>query len=291
VMSRLHLLSDPESAGVYVGFIAGVIAANPGRAEALIARMFPLAPEHHWAIVRAVVYSGRPEWPTLLRGVAEHMPQRRVMIERFLDGKLPTLEQAPIEKDETWGERLRAQFTLAKYFAAASAETKLDLTPDLLDTLWGYYYATGHHRPLARIILMLRWSKERDSIERLTLGSMAKYTLAINSARNPDLLATLKWAAQQPQPDPVKPVLAEVIDAADTFETGRLRNAALAAIDELKRKGPGSKRDLSTWGQVGQGAIALGCIAAAATGQVEIGVPCVVGGALSSAALNYWSKD
>jgi hypothetical protein len=37
--------------------------------------------------------------------------------------------------------------------------------------------------------------------------------------------------------------------------------------------------------------VALGCIAAAAAGQVEIGIPCVVGGALSSAALNYWGKD
>src|ERR1044072_6818749 len=101
-------------------------------------------------------------------------PQRRVMIERFLDGKLPTLEQAPIEQDATWGEQLRAQFTLAKYFGKAAAETRLELTPHLRDTLRGYYYATGTYRPLARIILMLRWSKERDAIERLTLGSMAK---------------------------------------------------------------------------------------------------------------------
>ena len=152
VMSRLGLLSDPESAGVYVGFLAGVIASNPDKAEALIASMFPLSTEHHWAIVRAVAYSGRPEWQTLLRRVADRMPQRRVMIERFLDGKLPTLDQAPIEKDATWGEQLRAQFTLAKYFSKATPETKLELTPDLLDTLWGYYYATGNYRPLARII-------------------------------------------------------------------------------------------------------------------------------------------
>ena len=287
-MSRLGLLSDPEGAGVYVGFLAGVIASNPTRAEALIAKIFPLAPEHHWAIVRAVAYSGRPEWPTLLRHVAEHMAPRRVMIDRYLDGKLPTLEQAPIEKEETWGEKMRAQFTLAKYFSRAPADVKLELTPDLLDTLWGYYYATGHYRPLSRIILMLRWSKERDAIERLTLGSMAKYTLAINSARNADLLATLKWAAEQPQPDAVKPVLAEVIEAAETFETGRLRNAALAAIDELRRKGPGYKRDISLWGQVGEGAIAIGCIAAAVAGQVEFGIPCVVGGVATSAALRVW---
>src|SRR6476660_3021337 len=40
-MSRLGLLTDPEGSGVYVGFIAGVIAANPDKADALIAFMFP----------------------------------------------------------------------------------------------------------------------------------------------------------------------------------------------------------------------------------------------------------
>jgi hypothetical protein len=287
-MSRLGLLSDPEGSGVYVGFLAGVLASNPAKAEALIGKIFPISVEQHWAIVRAVAYSGRPEWQALLRRVADRMPERRVMIDRFLQGKLPTLEQAPIEKDETWGERMRAQLTLAKYFHKPAAEVKLDLTPDLLDTLWGYYYATGNYRPLSRIILMLRWTKERDALEKLTLGSMARYTLAINSARNGDLLANLKWAAAHELPDGVKPVLTEVIDAAETFETGKLRNAALASIEELKRKGPGSRRDISIWGKVGEGAIAIGCIAAAVAGQVEFGIPCVVGGAATSAALRIW---
>jgi hypothetical protein len=70
-----------------------------------------------------------------------------------------------------------------------------------------------------------------------------------------------------------------------------VRREALGAIDDLKRKGPQSKRDLSTWGQIGQGALALGCIAAAATGQVQFGLPCVLGGAASSAALNYWGSQ
>jgi hypothetical protein len=290
-MSRLGLLSDPEGSGVYVGFIAGILASNPAKADALIDKMLPISVEQHWAIVRAIAYSGRPEWRTLLRRVADRMPQRRVMIDRFLAGKLPTLEDAPIEKDQTWGEKVRAQFTLAKYFRKASDEVKLELTPDLLDTLWGSYYATGHYRPLSRIVLMLRWTKERDVVEKLTLGNMAKYTLAINSARNTDLLANLKWAAEQPLPAGVKPVLTEVIDAAETFETGKLRNEALAAIEELKRKGPGSKRDISLWGQVGEGAIAIGCIAAAVAGQVEFGIPCVVGGAATSAALRIWSSQ
>jgi hypothetical protein len=209
------------------------------------------------------------------------------MIEKFASGKLPTLDQAPIEKDPTFGEKVRAQFTLAKYFTKPSEDVTIDLTPDLLDTLWGYYFATGAYKPLARIIVMLRWSKERDVIEKLTLGSMAKYTLAVNAARNPELLNQLKWSTAQ-QSETIKPILSKVIEAAETAETGRLRNEALAAIDELRRKGPGYKRDLSLWAQVGEGALAVGCIVAAVAGQVELGVPCVVGGVVTSAALRLW---
>ena len=71
--------------------------------------------------------------------------------------------------------------------------------------------------------------------------------------------------------------------------TGGLQYAG--TLDELKRKGPGYKRDISTWGQVGQGALALGCIAAATTGQVQFGLPCVIGGATSAAVLNFWDKQ
>jgi hypothetical protein len=287
-MSRLGLLTDTEGAGVYVGFLAGIIATNPERTDELIAKMFPLSNEHQWAIVRAIAYSGRPDWRMVLQRNAARMPSRRVMIERYLVGKLPTLEQAPIEKDLTFGEKMRAQMLFLNLFSKPRKDVGLELTPDLLDTLWGYFYATGEYRPLQRIIAMLRWTKERDVLEKLTLGSMAKYTLAINSGRNADLLARMKWAETQPQPENVKPVLKEIVEAAETVETGKMRNEALAAIEDLKRKGPGSKRDLSLWGQVGEGALAVGCIALAVTGQVEFGVPCVIGGVATSAALRVW---
>ena len=100
-LSRLGVLTDTQGAGVYVGFLAGVFAKNPDKIDALIARMFPLSEEHQWALVRAIAYSGLPDWRTVLQRNAERMPARRVMIERFLAGKLPTLEQAPIERDVT----------------------------------------------------------------------------------------------------------------------------------------------------------------------------------------------
>jgi hypothetical protein len=288
-LSALGILRDPETCGVYVGFLAGVIAANPGRAEELIARMLPLPAEHQWVVVRAIAYSGLPEWKALLRRVADRLPARQVMIERTLAGKLPTLDEIGFAPEPTLGEKFRSYFTLARYSGKAK-QARNEPTPDLLDTHWGYYYATGVYRPMARIIALLPWSKDRDDLEKLTLGSMAKYTLAINAARNPDQLAMLKWAAAH-QPPGVVPVLEEVVEAAETADTFRLRKAALASIEELKRKGPGSRRELSFWGQVGEGALALGCIAAAVAGQVEFGLPCVIGGAATSAALRFWERQ
>lgn len=290
-LSRLGLLTDSETAGVYAGFVAGVLGANPERADVLVARMFPLRPEHQWLVVRAIAYSGLKDWQKLLARHAERMPSRRAMIDKFTAGMLPTLDQAPIEKDETWGEKVRGQLPLAKYFAKPKTDVALDLSPDLLDTLWGHYYATGHYRPLSRIILMTRWHKERDVLEKLTLGSVSKYTLAINASRNADLLATLKWASTQQQPEGVQAALKDAIEAAETLETGKLRAEANASIEEFKRKGPGIRRDISLWGQVGEGALALGCIAAAITAQVEFALPCVIGGAATSAALRMWDSQ
>ncbi len=78
-------------------------------------------------------------------------------------------------------------------------------------------------------------------------------------------------------------VLDDVIETAETVDTVHMRKESLAAIEELKEKGPNSKRELSGWGQVGQGALSMGCVVAAATGQIELGIPCVLGGAAYTA--------
>jgi hypothetical protein len=283
-LSQLGGLRDPENSGVYVGFIAGIIGSNPGKADELIGKMFPLPPEDDWAIIRGIAYSGAAGWKDMLNRLAERLPARRPMIEKYVNGKLPTLGDLSFAGGPTTMDKFK------NFFSKPPEVVKLDPSAEVLDTLWGYYFASGSYGPIDRILLMLPWSKERDDTERLTVGNMAKYTLASNAARDADLLATLKRVVDR-QPANVKPILMEVIEAAETMEIAHIRKAALASIEELKRKGPGSKRDISTWGQIGQGAVALGCIAAAVTGQVEIGIPCVVGGALGSAALNYWNRD
>jgi hypothetical protein len=292
-LSQLGALRDTETSAVYVGFVAGIMGSHPQKVDELVEKMLPIKAEDHWFIVRAVAYSGMPNWRDVLNRYANRMPTRQLMIEKYTSGKLPTLESIALENSPTALDRLKGYTaSVGDFFTGHKTPppVKLDATPEVLDVLWGYYFATARYGPVERILRMLPWSKDREDTDKLTVGSMAKFTLASNASHDAALLEMLKREAPR-QPADVQPILNEVVEAVETMEITHLRKAALAAIEDLKRKGPGSKRDLSTWGQVGQGAIALGCVAAAATGQVEVGVPCVVGGALGSAALNYWSKD
>jgi len=292
-LSQLGALRDSETAAVYVGFVAGIVRSHPQKADELIEKMLPIKAEDHWFVVRAIAYSGMPNWREVLLRFANRMPTRQLMIEKYTSGKLPTLESISFENSPTPLNKLKG-YTAAvgEFFTGHKPPepVRLEATPEVLDTLWGYYFATAGYEPVERILRMLPWSKDRQDTDKLTIGSMAKFTLASNAAHDTELLAMLRREVPR-QPADVRPILNEVIEAADTMELTQLRKAALAAIEDLKRKGPGYKRDLSSWGQVGQGVLAAGCVAAAATGQIEFGLPCVVGGALGSAALNYWTKD
>jgi hypothetical protein len=256
-MRRLALYKDQDNSGVYVGFTAGVLGSNPDKAEKLVTGMFPMPPEDQVFVVRAIAYSGLPEWKALMGKFIERMPARKVLIEHYLYGKGKTLLDLP-----------------------------LDQTPAGLDTLWGYYFASGSFEHVGRIVATLPWSKDQNNVEKLTLGNMVKWTLANNAQQDHDLLVYLKQELNT-RPKDVTGPLREVIEAAETFETSKIRKDAMASIEELKRKGPADARNFAWWGQVGQTALAFGCIAASALGHPEVGIPCVIGGAASTAALKY----
>jgi hypothetical protein len=179
-------------------------------------------------------------------------------------------------------------------FVKDDKKLKVNLTfagnQDLLDTLWGYYFATGSHIPIVRIMQILPWSKSRDTIDKLTVGSMARYTLASYAVRDAGLREFLR-SELAGQPPAIKVPLGEVIEAADTVQLGAVRKDALAAVEELKAKGSDSRRNLDFWGQIGVGAVALGCVSAAALGQVAVGIPCVIGGSASQGLLSFWEKQ
>jgi hypothetical protein len=294
VLFHSQSFKEPENAGIYLGFIAGAIGSNPAKAEQLIASFFPIPPEDEWVIVRAVAYSGLPDWQNILRRLATRMPARRVMIDSYLAGKLPTLTDIPLEEVKPGMlDKLRGAFTRNPF---AKDDKKLSTTltfasnQDLLDTLWGYYFATSSHLPIQRIMQMLPWSKSRDTVDKLTVGSMARYTLASYAIRDAGLREFLRSELAR-QPAPIKAPLGEVIEAADTVQIAALRRDALAAVEEFKTKGSDARRNLDFWGQVGVGAVALGCVSAAALGQVAVGIPCVIGGSASQGLLSFWEKQ
>jgi hypothetical protein len=294
VLFHSQTFKEPENAGIYLGFVAGAIGSNPAKAEQLINSFFPVPPEDEWVIVRAVAYSGVPDWRNILRRLARRMPARKVMIDSYLAGRLSTLSEIPLEETRPgMMDKLRGTFT-RNPFAKDERKVNTKLTfagnQDLLDTLWGYYFATGSHVPIQRIVQMLPWSKSRDTLDKLTVGSMARYTLASYAIRDANLREYLRSELPR-QPAAVKAPLTEVVEAADTVQIGALRKDALAAVDELKAKGSDSRRDLSFWGQVGVGAVALGCVSAAAMGAVAIGIPCVIGGSASQGLLSFWEKQ
>src|ERR1700738_331564 len=294
VLFHTQTFKEPENSGIYLGFIAGAIGSNPANAEQLVTSFFPVPPEDEWVIVRAIAYSGLPDWRNLLRRVAPRMPGRKVMIDSYLAGTLPTLTSIPLEETNPgmW-DKFRGVFT-KNPFAKEDKKLKMKLTfassQDLLDTLWGYYFATGSHVPILRIMQMLPWSKSRDTVDKLTVGSMARYTLASYAVRDAGLREFLRSELAQ-QPAAIKAPLGGVIQAADTVQLGAVRKDALAAVEELKAKGSDSRRNLDFWGQVGVGAVALGCVSAAALGQVAVGIPCVIGGSASQGLLSFWEKQ
>ena len=256
-MSAFGITKDMDQAGVYIGFTAGVIGSDPDGAEKLIASCFPLPPEDQVLLIKAIAYSGLADWKALLTSFVERMPARKVLIDKYLFANKPVLADLPMGDDSS-----------------------------AIDINWGYYFATGSEAPVRRIVTVLAWSLDKNEVEKLTIGAMAKWTLAQNAARDPDLLQMLKGIAPEEKPQ-VRGPLNDVIDAAETLELSKIRKQAMASIEELRTKGPEKVRSYNWWGQAGQTVLALGCVAAGALGQVQFGIPCVVGGAASTAALKY----
>jgi hypothetical protein len=276
VLFHAQSFKEPENSGIYLGFIAGAIGSNPANAEQLVTSFFPVPPEDEWVIVRAIAYSGLPDWRNLLRRIAPKMRGRRVMIDSYLAGTLPVLTDIPLEEAKPGMlDKLRGVFTRNPF---AKDDKKLNMTPtfasnqDLLDILWGYYFATGSHIPIQRIMQMLPWTKSRDTIDKLTVGSMARYTLASYAVRDAGLREYLRSELAR-QPAAIRAPLDEVMQAADTVQLGAVRKDALAAVEELKTKGSDSRRNLDFWGQV------------------AVGIPCVIGGSASQGLLSFWEKQ
>ncbi|HSD93479.1 MAG TPA: hypothetical protein VLB11_10695 [Methyloceanibacter sp.] len=273
-MRQYGLFGDEEKAWFCTGFIAGVLGSNPKDGPGMIPRMFPMPDKEQAVIIRAIAYSGRPDWRELLESNASRMPLRRPLIDDFLAGKRPILMELPLEHGGSPG----------------------------IYALWGYYVATGQHAPVVRIMEALRWSKNKSdsgfsfrkiftgwgsdpsALDKVTAGGTAKWTLASYAERDRELI-NLYRAEYERQPKEVAKPLKDVIEAAEIFESEKIRKDQFGAIEDAQRAKMSSEAGMTKGATAGSIAIATGCVAASALGQAYIALPCVLGGALYTGAV------
>ena len=273
-MQDFGLFTDEEKAWFCTGFIAGVLGDNQKNGASLIAKMFPMPDKEQAVIIRAIVYSNRPDWRELLEKFSPRMPLRRPLIDDFLQGKRPTLMDLKLTDGGAPG----------------------------IYALWGYYVATGQYEPVVRIMQALQWSRNKDdggfswkkmfsgwggdpsAVEKITTGGTAKWTLASYAERDRALL-DLYRAEYNRQPETIAKPLKDVIEAAQAFESERIRKDQFGAIEDAQKKQLTNEAGMSKGATAGSIAIATGCVAATALAQPEIAIPCVIGGALYTGAV------
>lgn len=273
-MNDFGLFGDEEKAWFCIGFIAGVLGSNPKDGPSMVPKMFPMPDKEQAIIIRAIVYSGRPDWRELLEKNSSRMPLRRPLIDDFLNDKRPTLMTLPLDTGGSPG----------------------------IYALWGYYVATGQHEPVVRIMQALRWSKTKadsgfsfrkvfsgwgrdpSAVDKITTGGTAKWTLASYAERDRQLLALYR-AESGRQPEEIAEPLKDVIKAAEDFESEKIRKDQFGAIEDAQRQQLSNEAGMTKGATAGSIAIATGCVAASALGQAYIALPCVIGGALYTGAV------
>jgi hypothetical protein len=272
-MRELGLFTDEEKGAFCTGFIAGVLGSNPKDGSALVGKMLPMPDKDQAVLIRAIAFSGRPDWRELLTKYRSRMPLRQPLIDSYLSGKAKLL-----------------------------MEVDLSDGPSVVYTLWGYYVATGQYEPVVRIMQALRWSKNKNdgnfslkkifsnwrndpsAVDKISTGATAKWTLASYAERNRDLLSLYR-AEYEHQPKEIAQPLRDVIVAAEAFESEKIRKDQFGAIEDAQKLQATNEAGMSKAATAGSIAIATGCVAASALGQIYVAVPCVIGGALYTGAM------
>jgi hypothetical protein len=128
------------------------------------------------------------------------------------------------------------------------------------------------------------WGSDPSAVDKITTGGTAKWTLASYAERDRDLI-NLYRAEYERQPEEIAKPLKDVIEAAEIFESEKIRKDQFGAIDDAQRAQMSNEAGMSKGATAGSIAIATGCVAASALGQAYIALPCVLGGALYTGAV------
>ena len=271
VLFHAQTFKEPENAGIYLGFIAGAIGVEPGEGRATRQQLLPGAGGRRMGDrPRDRLFRTAGLAQPVAQGRAENAgtagDDRRLSRRQAADAVRHSAGRKAARHDRQGARacspripspRTTRRCKSADHFRQQSGSARHAVGLLLRDRLASADRA--HHRRCCP------GAKSHDTVDKLTVGSMARYTLASYAVRDTGLREYLRERTQGAA-DAVKVPLTEVIEAADTVQLGAVRKDALAAVDELKAKGSDSRRNLDFWGQVGVGAVALGCVSAAALG-------------------------
>ena len=155
-LSEMQAFKDAETCGAYIGFIAGVLGANPERAECAdredavdrAGRSLGAGPRHR--LFRAC-RTGRCCCSSIadrMRDAQRH--DRQICRRQIADARSDRL---PEQRSPACSTRSKSR---SKSATMPKKPVAIDPSPELIDVLWGYYLATGslsagrpHHQAAA----------------------------------------------------------------------------------------------------------------------------------------------
>lgn len=161
-----------------IGFMAGLVAADPAFVDRLAPLFRKLPGDQPMRLVRAIAYSGRPDWSLHAARLKNLWPEHA----------------SGIETISAKGGRPIPHLT----------DTKNVLVIDLAAGYWG---ATGNAAAIERIIAALPTHRMTQSAEQLLVGQAARWHLAAASRTDPAVRAVCMNALDGPHGEALREIL------------------------------------------------------------------------------------
>lgn len=154
-MSRTGVLDNGNVVAPILGFLSGVIRANPDSIDPWIKKLRNLKEKHFGVVVLGVWYANLPDSKARVSALLKSRPNLKDEFSYINQGAPIAVEQIPLEQG-----------------------------PWVLDALWGKFMATGDSAPVERIITALPWVDVKGDVNRLLVGGSARWSLISNAVQH-----------------------------------------------------------------------------------------------------------
>jgi hypothetical protein len=184
-LSKSGYLGKRGSAPAVMGFISGVMAANPAEARTLALRLADLPEAQQPVLLIGLWYSGVPDSAAIFRELLPRMPGQKKRISNFIATAAPKITDIPPERG-SW----------------------------VIDMLWGDFIATGSDAPVKRIIDVLAWLHPGGEHSQMAVGASARWSLTGNAIQHERVLQICK-AELARRPRDSTAILSQVVREAE----------------------------------------------------------------------------